>query len=129
MITIDQTNIDLKIDGFYEADKSIATLDTVKIGNLFAILQVAIKLGVDSISGTTFNLNSILAIYDLDFINLNESKLEPFDHYYRFAITPKYDLQKLFLRLKEFFRDFIEILKWLALYIPNDWFTDDENLA
>ena len=65
MITIDQTNIDLKIDGFYEADKSIATLDTVKIGNLFAILQVAIKLGVDSISGTTFNLNSILAIYDL----------------------------------------------------------------
>ena len=92
MITIDQANIDLKIDGFYEADKSIATLDTVKIGNLFAILQVAIKLGVDSISGTTFNLNSILAIYDLDFINLNESKLEPFDHYYRFAITPKYDL-------------------------------------
>jgi hypothetical protein len=59
-ITIDQANIDVNFDGFYDTDKSIATLDTVKIGNAFALLKLAIKLGVDSISGTSIDLNGVL---------------------------------------------------------------------
>ena len=62
------------------------------------IVKVLINFTLKPFGDISFNLDSLLKIFQLDFLTLSDAKLIPYNHYYLYQVSPKYDIDKFSLK-------------------------------
>lgn len=70
----------------------IGHVSTSTYNTLFSTLQPILKLAINTIFSKGLSLNWLLVLLDLTFVELDDSKLEPFDGYFIFYCTPTFNI-------------------------------------
>ena len=68
---------------------------------LFTIIEPFIKIFVNLFLGRGLPLDWLLKLLHLDFVNLDDAELKPYDGYFIFYVTPIFESKKAIATLQE----------------------------
>ena len=106
----------------------VLKISTVVYNAILAGLKVPIKFGVNTFLSNGVPMNWVLEILDLDWIGLENSRLQPYDGYFIFYITPKWNIPKLMENFKDQIIALIENLGHKYDDLVNDTEIDQQEL-
>ena len=98
-IKIENMDFEFQIENI--TDSHIGEIKLGLLNKALSLMQKPVQNAVNLFFRKGVPMNWFLKMIDMDWIGLDNSKLEPYDGYFIFYVTPKWNVQKLMKNFKD----------------------------